>query len=40
MPLFASEADHTELLGQLSLQQHYEDTLRRRAEQRYNLQLE
>ncbi len=40
VPLFASEANHTELLGQLSLQQHYEDTLRRRAEQRYNLQLE
>tara|TARA_Y100000589_G_scaffold212531_1_gene200292 strand:+ start:371 stop:2002 length:1632 start_codon:yes stop_codon:yes gene_type:complete len=40
VPLLASEASHTELLGQLSLQQHYEDTLRRRAEQRYNLQLE
>ena len=40
MPLFASETDHSELLGQLSLRQHYEDTLRRRAEQRYNLQLE
>ncbi len=40
MPLFASESDHTELLGQLSLQQHYEDTLRRRAEQHYNLQIE
>lgn len=40
VPLFASETDHSELLGQLSLRQHYEDTLRRRTEQRYNLQLE
>lgn len=40
MPLFASEADHSELLGKLSLKQHYEDTIRRRAEQRYNLQVE
>jgi len=40
VPLFANEADHSELLGQLSLKQHYEDTIRRRAEQRYNLQVE
>lgn len=40
LPLFAAEADHSELLGQLSLQQHYQDTIRRRAEQRYNLQVE
>jgi len=39
-PLWASDDSHSELLGQMSLQAHYQRMLQEREQQRYNLELE